>query len=183
MPEKPTKVHEERLSTKHIFTGRAISLRIDTVRRSDGRETTREIIEHAPVIAVLAIDDNDNLLLVKQYRTPAEKELLEIPAGGIEPGEEPVDAAIREMQEETGFKPGKLVRLGGFYSTPGFSNEYLHVFLATELAPGRLYAEDTDEIELVRIPLSEIKGLVLNGQIEDAKTLAALTLLRCYPDM
>jgi ADP-ribose pyrophosphatase len=170
---------EERVSSRRIFDGRVVHLRVDTVRR-DGRETTREIIEHEPVIAVIPLDEQGRLLLVKQYRSPVEKELLEIPAGGIEPGETPEEAVIREMQEETGYRPGKLVRLGGFYSTPGFSNEYLHIFLATELVPGRLYAEDTDEIELVRVSLDDAHSLIASGKIEDSKTLAALILLNGY---
>ncbi len=172
-------MHEERVSSRRIFDGRVVHLRVDTVRR-DGRETTREIIEHEPVIAVIPLDEQGRLLLVKQYRSPVEKELLEIPAGGIEPGETPEEAVIREMQEETGCRPGKLVRLGGFYSTPGFSNEYLHIFLATELVPGRLYAEDTDEIELVRVSLDDAHSLIASGKIEDSKTLAALILLNGY---
>jgi len=171
---------EQRLSTKRIFDGRVIRLRVDTVRREDGQETVREVVEHAPVIAVLALDTEDTLILVKQYRTPAGKELLEIPAGGIEPGEGPEEAVIRELQEETGFKPLELVRLGGFYSAPGFCDEYLHIFLATRLVASRLHAEDTDEIEIVRVALNDIPALVAAGGIEDAKTLAALTLLRQY---
>jgi ADP-ribose pyrophosphatase len=173
---------EERISSRPVYDGRVVRLRVDTVRTADGSETTREIIEHEPVIAVIPLDDEERLLMVKQYRSPVEKELLEIPAGGIEPGEEPADAVIREMQEETGYRPGKLVPLGGFYSTPGFTDEYLHIFLATELVPGRLYAEDTDEIEVVRVPLADIPELTVTGRIEDSKTLAALILFRYYLD-
>src|SRR4030042_6308571 len=146
-------VMEKTLSSKLIYDGRAIRFRVDTVRMPDGRETTREIVEHSEVIVVVAIDEKDNVLLVRQYRTPIKKELLEIPAGGIDNSEKPEEAVRREMQEETGFLPQKLVRLGGFYSAPGFCTEYLHVFLATALVPGWLHAEDTDEIslELVRI--------------------------------
>ena len=169
-------MREERLSSQRIYDGRVISLRVDTLRRSDGREVVREIIEHKPVIVVLPIDTNGAIVMVKQYRTPTERELLELPAGGIEPGETPEEAVIRELQEEIGYKPGNLVRLGGFYSAPGFTDEYLHAFLATDLVVSNMYAEDTDEIEIVRIPLNDIPLLLANGSIEDAKTLAVLTL-------
>ena len=105
---------EETLSSRLIFEGRAVRLRVDTVRTPDGRETTREIVEHEECVAVIAVDEEGDILLVRQFRKPAEKELLEIPAGGIDPGETPEDSVRREMREETGFLPRKLEKLGGF---------------------------------------------------------------------
>jgi ADP-ribose pyrophosphatase len=171
---------EELLGTRRIFDGVVVKLRVDTIRKESGEVTTREIIEHNPCIAVIPLDGDDNVVFVRQFRRAAARELLEIPAGGIEPGETPEEATLREMQEETALKPGRLVRLGGAYSTPGFSDEYLHLFLATGLEPGRLVAEDTDEIEVVRVPLADVPGLVAGGKIEDSKTLAALYLLQVY---
>jgi ADP-ribose pyrophosphatase len=165
---------EEVLSSKVIFEGRVVKLRVDSVRTVDGRESTREVVEHAPCVAIVAVDENDNVLLVRQYREALGKELLEIPAGGIDPGEDPEAAVIREMQEETGYRPRKLVRLCGVYTTPGFCDEYLHVYLAADLEPGRLYAEDTPGIELVRVPVSEVAALAASGQIEDSKSVAGL---------
>jgi len=173
-------VMEKTLSSKLIYQGRAIRFRVDTVRMRDGRETTREIVEHSEVIVVVAIDEKDNLLLVKQYRSPISKELLEIPAGGIDNGEKSEEAVRREMQEETGFLPRKLVKLGGFYSAPGFCTEYLHVFLATDLVPGRLHAEDTDEIILERVPVKDIPGMLASGKFEDAKSIAGLYMYLEY---
>jgi len=111
---------EKTLSSRLIYSGRAVRLRIDTVQMPSGRETTREIVEHSDCVVVVALDADDNVLLVNQYRKAIEKELLEIPAGGIEPGEDPVAAVQREMREETGFLPRKIERLGGFYSTPSY---------------------------------------------------------------
>jgi len=111
---------------------------------------------------------------VKQYRKAADKELLEIPAGSIDSGEDPEETVRREMQEETGYLPGKVERLGGFYSTPGYCTEYLHLYLATELTPSQLYAEDTASISLVRVPVKEITSLLASGKIEDAKSIAGL---------
>lgn len=165
---------EETLSSKVIFEGRALRLRVDTVRTADGRRSTREIVEHAACIAVIAIDNNDNILLVRQYRHALEKELLEIPAGGIDAGEGPEEAVIREMREETGLRPQRVERLCGFYSTPGFCNEYLHLYLAADLVPDPLSAEDTAGIELVRVPLAQVPRLVNSGEIEDSKTIAGL---------
>jgi ADP-ribose pyrophosphatase len=165
---------EETLSSRRLFEGRALKLRVDTVRLPDGRETTREIVEHEDCVAVVAIDDADNVLLVKQFRKPVEKELLEIPAGGIDPGESPEEAVRREMREETGFLPQKVQRLGGFYSSPGFCTEYLYLYLARDLVAKPLKAEDTENITLVRVALSEIPGLISSGDICDAKSIAGL---------
>jgi ADP-ribose pyrophosphatase len=167
-------VEEKTISSQVIFEGRILKLRIDTVQTADGRRSTREIIEHADCVAVIAVDADDNVLLVKQFRKALEKELLEIPAGGIDDGEDAEAAVIREMQEEVGYRPQKMDRLCGLYSSPGFCNEYLHLYLATDLTPGNLYAEDTAGIEVVRVPVAEISDLVTSGKIEDAKTIAGL---------
>ncbi len=171
---------EKTISSKLIYQGRAISLRVDTVKKPDNRETTREIVEHSEVIVVVAVDEKDNVLLVRQYRTPVEKELMEIPAGGIDNGEAPEEAVRREMQEETGFLPQKLVKLGGFYSAPGFCTEYLHVFVATDLVPSRLFAEDTDEISLELVPIKDIPAMLTSDKFEDAKSIAGLYMYLAY---
>ena len=165
---------EKTLSSDILFEGRAVRLRLDTIKTADDRITTREIVEHDEVISVVPVDAEDNILLVKQYRRPAGKELLEIPAGGIDPGEDAETAVVREMQEETGYHPRKIKRLCGFYSSPGFLTEYLNLYLATDLEASRLYAEDTEAIELVSVPVSEIPELISSGKIEDAKSIAGL---------
>jgi len=167
---------EPTISSKVIFKGRAFNVRVDNIRMPDDRETTREIVEHTPCVVIIPVDEDDNVLLVQQYRKAIEKELLEIPAGGIDGDETPEQAVIREMQEETGFIPAKLVKLRGFYSTPGFCTEYLHCYLAMELTPSRLFAEDTDEIKVVKVPVKEIPALLASGKVEDSKTFAGLYL-------
>ncbi len=165
---------EETLSSQLIFDGRAVKLRVDTVRIASGRETTREIVEHSECVAIIAVDADDNVLLVSQFRKPVEKELLEIPAGGIDSDEDAVDAVRRESREEIGYLPRKVERLGGFYSAPGYCTEYLHLYLASDLVPSPLYAEDTESISLVRIPISQIPSLITSGSICDAKSIAGL---------
>jgi len=167
-------IEEKVLSSELIYEGRAFTVRVDTVRTVDGRKTTRDIVEHGECVAVVAVDPDGKILLVRQYRLPAGKQLLEIPAGGIDGGEKPADAVQREMQEETGYLPKKVEKLGGFYSAPGFCTEYLHLYLATELVPSRMVAEDTDSITLVRITPEEITGLIQSGEICDAKSIAGL---------
>ena len=165
---------EETLSSQLIYEGRAVKLRVDSVRLGNGRQTTREIVEHSDCIAAVVIDQNDNVLLVKQFRKPAEKELLEIPAGGIDAGEDPEEAVSRELREEIGYMPRSVRRLGGFYSAPGYCSEYLYLYLATELVPSQLTAEDTEEINVVRVPIEEIPDLIASGRICDAKSIAGL---------
>lgn len=167
-------VEEKTLSSRRIFQGRAFSVRVDTVINAAGEETTREIVEHADCIAAVPVDSNGDILLVRQYRKAVEKELLEIPAGGIEPGEDPESAVKRELQEEIGYIPGRIERLSGFYSTPGFCNEYLYLYLATDLQPGQLYAEDTAGISVARVSPRRVYSLIRSGEICDSKTIAGL---------
>ncbi len=171
---------EKTLSSQLIYEGRAVKLRIDTVEMPSGRQTRREIVEHSDCVAIIAIDDNDNVLLVNQFRKSVEKELLEIPAGGIEPGEDPVATVRRELSEETGYLPKKVERLGGFYSTPGYCTEYLYLYLATDLVPSQLYAEDTENIRLTRVPISQVSSLITSGSICDAKSIAGLLIFLEY---
>jgi ADP-ribose pyrophosphatase len=165
---------EKTLSSRVVFEGRAIRVRVDTVLTADGRRSTREIVQRSDCVAVVAIDADNNILLEKQFRQAIGKELLEIPAGGIDNGEEPEDAVIREMREETGLRPQKVKKLGGFYSSPGYTTEYLYLYLATDLVPDPLSAEDTAGIEVVRVPLARATGLVASGKIQDAKSIAGL---------
>ena len=146
------------------------------MRLPGGRETMREIVEHADCVAIVVIDEKNGLVLVRQFRSAVGKKLLEIVAGGIEEGEGPEEAAVREMREEIGYRPGRLTRLGGFYSAPGYSTEYLHLYLASELTLDPLEADDTPEIETVVLRGEEIPGLIISGVICDAKTIAGLLL-------
>lgn len=165
------------LSSLKIFDGRAVKLHVDTIELPDGRQTTREIVEHADCIAVIPVDAEGNVILVRQFREAVKKALLEIPAGGIDEGETPEDAVRRELQEEIGFFPHVVERIGGFYSTPGYCREYLYIYLAADLEPKKLTAEDTDYIEVVKVPMPEIPELIASGEICDAKSIAALLMV------
>jgi ADP-ribose pyrophosphatase len=167
---------ERTVTSRFVYTGQIIKLRIDTVETTRGRRATREIVEHADCIAVVPVDEQGSILLVKQYRYAVGKELLEIPAGGIDPGEDAISAVRREMGEETGFSPKTVNKLGGFYSSPGFCTEYMHIFLATDLMPNRLEAEDTEAITVVRVKPKDIEGLIASGAICDSKSVAGLCI-------
>jgi ADP-ribose pyrophosphatase len=171
-----TDKRERLLDSKHVYRGRAIHIRVDSVVKPNDIKTTREVVEHVDCVVILPIDSSGNILLVRQYRHAVDKELLELPAGSIDPGETPEEAATRELREETGYKPGKLEKLGGFYAAPGYCTEYLHFFRASQLERSPLTAEDTDEIDLVPISAGEVPGLITSGQICDAKTIAGFRI-------
>jgi ADP-ribose pyrophosphatase len=165
----------ERIKREEIYKGRVVALHRDTLRLSDGTELVREVVEHPGAVVVLALD-GEELLFVRQHRYAAGEALLEFVAGGLEPGEDPAEAADRELQEEAGFKAGRLTKLGEFFSAPGFCSEKLHLFLAEELIPSKLPGDADEEIELVRLTKAEALRLAREGAIRDAKTLAGLLL-------
>ena len=167
---------EEALSSEHPYQGRALSLRVDTIRLASGRVTTREIVEHMPSVVMVPVDGEGNLLMVRQLRHAIDRTILELPAGTTEPGESPEECSQRELREEVGYEPRHLELLGGFYSAPGYASEYLYVYLATDLVANPAVAEDTEYIEPVRYPLAEVPRLIVSGEIEDSKTLAGLYL-------
>jgi ADP-ribose pyrophosphatase len=137
-------------------------------------EHEREIVEHPGAVAIVAVDDDGTVTLVRQLREAARKHLLELPAGTLEVGEEPLDSARRELEEETGLTGGEWRELAAFYTTPGFCRELMHLFAAEGVQQGAANPEDDEELELVRLPVSEIGGHL--AEIEDAKTLAGLLL-------
>lgn len=165
------------ISSRRVYDGRVVSLRVDTVRLAGGRTARREIVEHRGAVALVALDPDGNVLLVRQYRKPVERALLEIPAGTLDAGEDPTDCARRELTEETGYSPGRLTPVVGFYSAPGFCTEYLHVFLATDLSPSAAVPDADEEIEVIRLPLDECLRLVREGEIRDAKSIVGLLAL------
>jgi ADP-ribose pyrophosphatase len=137
-------------------------------------EHEREIVEHPGAVAVVAVDDDGTVALVRQRREAARKHLLELPAGTLEEGESPLESARRELEEETGLTGGTWRELAAFYTTPGFCREYMHVFAAEGVEPGEARPEDDEELEVVRWRVDEISERI--GEIEDAKTLAGLLL-------
>jgi len=165
---------ERILSSRVVFEGRAVKLSLSTVEKSKGETVTREIVEHRDAIAAVVLDDGDNVVMVRQFRVPTGKDLLEIPAGVMEEGESPDECVKRELQEEIGYLPQKITRLGGFYAAPGYCTEYINIFLATGLKESRLLADDTDEIEIVRVPVAQIARMIDSGDICDAKSIAGL---------
>lgn len=171
---------EPTINSKRIYKGRVVGLRVDTVQLAEGRVSQRELVEHSPSVAIVPLDRERNVLLVRQYRKAVEQTLLEVTAGGLEEGEAPEDGARRELDEETGYIAGHWEHLASFFLSPGYCDEEMHVFLATELAAGQPHPESDENIEVVSVPIYSIPAMIQRGEIRDAKSIAALLLvLRC----
>lgn len=161
-------------SSEAIYEGKLVRLYKDTVELPDGSQSFREVIRHPGAVAMVPLLDDGRIVLVRQYRTAIRQVTLEIPAGTLEPGEAPEPAAIRELQEEIGYKPGKLERLTGDYTAPGYTNELIHIYLATELTPAPLDADDDEFIEVVTLPFDEALARMERGETMDGKTIIGL---------
>lgn len=165
---------EEILSTEDIYKGRIVHLQVHQVRLPDGAVASRETVKHPGAVAVVALDAEQNVLLVKQHRSGVNRITIEIPAGLLEPDEHPRATAGRELREETGYRAETLEALGGIHVSPGYTNEYIHLFYATDLIYDPL-SQDADEfVEMVRLPLQEALTKIDEGIIDEAKTVAAL---------
>ena len=162
------------LSRNEIYRGRIIDLHVDTVRLPNGHESTREVADHPGGVAVVALDESDNVLTVKQYRYVFSRVLEEIPAGKLEPGEDPCAAALRELKEETGAIPARFTPLGRLLVSPGCYSEVLHLYLAEGLSFGAQSPDEDEFLEVYRPPFREMLARVMRGEIEDAKTVCGV---------
>lgn len=169
-------MEEQTIEQRRVYEGRVVRLRIDTVRLPDGRTATREVVEHNPAVAMVPVDREGRILLVRQWRSPVGAALLEVPAGTTDDGEDIEAAVQRELQEEIGYRAGRLTRLCGFWVAPGYCTEYIHVYLAEELAESRLQADDDERIEVVPLTLKEALAAIAAGQIQDAKSQVGLLM-------
>lgn len=167
---------EPTIESRTAFQGQLITVRVDKVRTSKGNVATREIVEHSDAVCMVPLLSNGNVLLVSQYRKAAKQELLEIPAGGIEHGESIQTAALRELQEETGYTAGTLLHLSSFWMTPGWSTEEMHAYLATDLKASKLLPDEDEDIHVLNIRLADVPTMIRAGQIMDAKSITSLLL-------
>ena len=166
------------LKSEILMKGRAFAIRRDHLKTPDGRETNFEIIEHGGSVVIIPIDENGNMLLVRQYRHATGGDLLELPAGTLDDDEDPDVCAAREIREETGMAAAKIVRLGDFYLAPGYSTEFMVIYLATELSHNPLEADADEFLSVERIPVAEAIRMAERGDMPDAKSLAALFMAR-----
>ena len=165
---------ETTLSSEPLYQGKILNLRRDTVRLANGRQASREVVEHVDSVAAVPLLDDGRVVLVEQWRHPVEQALLEIPAGIIDPGEQPAEAVRRELTEETGYATGRLELLFSTYLAPGYSQELIHIFLAQDLQPSQAAPDDDEIIRVRKIPFDDAVAACLRGELTDAKTVAGL---------
>lgn len=171
-------IEEKTISSDRVYTGKTISLRVDTVEIPNRGYKKREIVEHNGAVGIIAITPENKVVLVKQYRKAIEKELWEIPAGKIEPGENPKESAIRELKEETGYSAQSIKLLHKFYTSAGFSNQKIYIYLAENLTPGKQNFDDDEFIETKEFSLNEVYDMIYNNDIEDGKTSIGMLLIK-----
>lgn len=176
------KFEERTIQTTPIFDGKVISLKVDDVTLPNGATSKREIINHPGAVAVIAITDNHKLLLVEQYRKAIERSIIEIPAGKLEKGEQPIVTARRELEEETGYTTDDLTFVQAFATSPGFADEVIHIYLAKNLKKLEVAAAlDEDEfVELMEVTLEEAEAMVADERIYDAKTAYAILWMKLH---
>ncbi|GAX91875.1 NUDIX domain-containing protein [Effusibacillus lacus] len=165
---------EPTVSTEKIFEGKIISLYVDTVTLPNGKQATREIVHHPGAVAVLALTEKDRVILVRQFRKPCDRTLVEIPAGKLEPGEDPAECAKRELLEETGYTAKEWRHLHSMYTSPGFADEKIHLYLAKGLTKGQQELDADEFLDLMEADMAEAERLLASGEIADAKTMVAL---------
>ena len=167
-------LNEQPLSADYKYRGRIINLRVDTALLPNGSSATREVVEHPGGVCVAALTEDGCLLFVRQFRYPYQKVLLELPAGKLDPGEDP-----RELREETGAEAARYESLGELYPSPGYCGEIIHLYAATGLTFGQMSPDEDEFLEVEKIPLEEAARMVLDNEIADAKTQAAVLKVYC----
>ncbi len=166
----------EKVNSEIMYTGRAFSVSRDQVRAPDGQLLNLDIVQHVGAVTILPVDEQGQVWFVRQYRHAAGRKLLELPAGTLNPGELPEVCAAREVREETGMGARQMIKLGNFFLAPGYSTEYMHVFLASDLYPDPLPGDEDEFLAVERVPVKHVRDLVSQGEIQDSKSLSALYL-------
>ncbi|MEK6256150.1 MAG: NUDIX hydrolase [Chloroflexota bacterium] len=168
------------VESKILMEGRVFKLRHDDVKYPDGHKTTYDVIEHSGAVALVPIDDNGDIWFVRQYRHAAGESMLELPAGTLEQGEEPETCAHRELREEIGHSASKLEKLGEFYLAPGYSSEFMHAYMATQLTYNPLEPDEDEFLQIETLNWNQVDHMLINGGFRDAKTIACLLLAKQY---
>ncbi len=171
------KYYEKSIDSQEVYQGKIINLRLDKVELPNGQNAIREIIEHPGAVAIVAITEEGKVLMVKQFRKACEEELWELPAGKLDPGEEPRETALRELEEETGYRAKNFTHLISFYTSPGFANELLHIYLAEDLMITAQNPDDDEFLSVHQLTWDELRHMLKNGELKDAKTVTGLLMV------
>lgn len=165
---------EKTVASQTIYDGKIIKVKVDDVQLPNGKTAKREIVNHPGAVAVMVITDDNRMVMVRQFRKPLERMLVEIPAGKLEPGENPEACARRELQEETGYTCASLCHVASFYTSPGFADEIVHLYRAEGAKPGTAQPDEDEFVEVMYVTPEEAQRLIASGDIRDAKTILAV---------
>ena len=162
---------EKTIKSETVYEGKVIRVRKDIVSLPDNKTSSRDIVEHSGGVGVVAFNDKDEIILVEQYRKPYEKSILEIPAGKINPGEDPLECGKRELEEETGYKSDNMIYLGELYPSPGYTNEIIHLYYADKLLKGEMNPDEDEYLDVKFVNKNEFLNMILKNEVSDAKTV------------
>lgn len=165
---------EKKVSSEYIFDGKLLQVYRDTISLPNGNEATREYIKHQGAVAVVPVTDDNEIIAVRQYRYPIGRVTIEIPAGKLDKGEEPLTAAKRELSEETGVESADIEYIGGLYPSVAYTDEIIHMYVAKNLKYGEMHTDEDEFLDVVKIKIDDFVDMVLKGEIMDSKTQAAV---------
>lgn len=165
---------EKKINSRQIFDGVVVKLFVDDVELPDGKKAIREIVRHPGAVCVIPVDEDENVIMIKQFRYPFSEVLLEVPAGKLEPNEDPLEAVKRELEEESGVNAESVEYIGTMYTTVAILDEKIHMYLATGLTYKNAHPDDGEFLEVVKIPLKTLVEMVMDGKIPDSKTQIAI---------
>ena len=171
---------EKQLVKETVFRGRIVNVRSDTAQLMNGKAVYREVVEHPGGVSVVPLDSEGNVVMVRQFRYPFMAELLEIPAGKLECGEDPLECAVRELSEETGLTAGKMVFLGAVYPSPGFCDEVLYIYLAMELTQGKMHPDEDEFLHVEKVPIDELVSMIMANELPDGKSIVGILKTNQY---
>jgi ADP-ribose pyrophosphatase len=171
---------EKCVSKNTVYNGIIVNVRLDKAELVNGKQVPREVVEHPGGVGIVPVDDEGNIIVVRQFRYPFGRELLEIPAGKMERGEEPLDCAVRELSEETGFTADQMIYLGASYPSPGFCEETLHIYLARGLHSGKMHLDDDEFLNVEKMSLDTLCDMIMKNEIADGKTIIGALKAKLY---
>ena len=172
--------YEKQIETKTVYEGLIVNVRSDIAELQNGKRVRREVVEHPGGVGIIPVTHDNKILMVRQYRYPMEEELLEIPAGKLGKGEEPLGCAVRELSEETGCTAGRIVDLGAVYPSPGFCKETLYLYLALDLQRGDMHLDEDELLSVEAVSLDELVDRIMANELPDAKTVIGILKAKKY---
>jgi len=172
--------YEKQITTKTVFSGMIVDVRQDIAELQNGNRAEREVVVHPGGVGIVAVTNENKVLMVRQYRYPMEEEILEIPAGKLDGGEDPFKCAVRELSEETGYTAQRYVDLGAIYPSPGFCKETLYLYLALDLIPGEMHLDENELLSVEHVDIDELIDMIMENKLKDAKTVVGVMKAKLF---